>query len=101
MKVKKATVGTKQVTFTWTKAPTAKADWGEKSLSYQIRYRVKGTTKWTKVKVSLSKASYTIKKLKKGKKYQIGIRVKLQVTGGDMGIFYGPWSKTLTSGKVK
>ena len=63
---------------------------------YQIRYRVKGTSKWKSLKTS--KQSVTIKSLKEGKKYQVQIRACAKV-GGKM--YYGKWSKVTTSAKIK
>ena len=63
---------------------------------YQIRYRAKGTSKWKTRKTR--KQTLTIKKLKKGKKYQVGIRACKTV---GKTTYYGAWSKTKTTGKIK
>lgn len=63
---------------------------------YQIQYRVKGSSKW-KTRTT-KKQTLTIKKLKKGKKYQVRIRA-FKKAGGKT--YYGAWSKTSTSRKVR
>ena len=63
---------------------------------YQIKYRIKGTSKW---KTTTTKAkTKTIKKLKKGKQYQIKVRAYKSVSGTK---YYGAWSKVKTTKKVK
>jgi hypothetical protein len=92
--VTKATVGKKLVKATW-----AKADAQQKITGYQIQYRIKGKSKWSKpTSVSAKKLTYTIKKLKKGKAYQIQVRAYKKVSGVS---YSGAWSKTATSKKVK
>lgn len=59
---------------------------------YRIAYRVKGTSKW-KYKTT-EKQSYTIKKLKKGKKYQVKVQAYKSSYCSD-------WSAIKTSKKVK
>ena len=64
---------------------------------YQVRYRVKGTSKWKSVTVKASKSSTTLKKLKSGKKYQVQVRAYKTVSGTK---YYGAWS-TVKTVKVK
>ncbi len=63
-----------------------------KGTTYQIAYRVKGTSKW-KYKTT-KKQSLTIKKLKKGKKYQVKVRAY-------KGTYYSAWSAAKTTAKIK
>ena len=64
--------------------------------TYQIRYRVKGESKWKTLKTK--KQSLTIKKLKKGKRYQVKVRACRSVDGKT---YYGAWSKVQTTKKIK
>ena len=64
--------------------------------TYQINYRLKGVSKWKSV-TTTGKIN-TIKKLKKGKKYQIRVRAYKKVNGTG---YYGAWSKVKTTTKVK
>ena len=64
--------------------------------TYQIKYRVKGTSKWKTV--TAKSKTKTIKNLKKGKRYQIKVRSYKKVKGATC---YGKWSKTKTTKKVK
>ncbi|MBQ0018475.1 MAG: hypothetical protein KBS63_04575 [Clostridiales bacterium] len=59
-------------------------------------YKQKGTSKW-KYKTTTSQ-SKTIKKLKKGKRYYVKVRAYTTV---DMTKYYGAWSKTHLSSKIK
>ncbi len=63
---------------------------------YQIWYKVKGTSKWKKK--TTTRQTLTIRKLKKGKKYQIKIRAYKKI---GKKTYYGAWSKTKTTKKVK
>ena len=63
---------------------------------YEVRYRAKGSSKWKKV--TGSKQTITIRKLKKGKRYQVKIRAFRKV---GKKTYYGAWSKVKTSGKVR
>ena len=63
---------------------------------YQIAYRVNGTSKWKYT--TTTKQSKVIKKLKKGKKYQIKARAYKTVSKVK---YYGAWSKIRTTKKVK
>lgn len=82
-----------------------KATWTRPSVEeqgitkYQVRYRVKGESKWSAVKTyPASASSATIKKLAKGKQYQIQVRSYKTVSGAK---YYSAWSKAKISGKVK
>jgi hypothetical protein len=87
--VKKATAGKKKIKVTWQKAKAA-----QKISKYQVRYRVKGTSKWKTKTVSANAKSLTIKKLKKGKTYQIQIAAyKIINSGASKGTYRGAWSK--------
>ena len=63
---------------------------------YQISYRAKGTKKWKAVDSKKNKK--TIRKLKKGKKYQVRVRGYVKVNGEK---YYGKWSAVKTSKKIK
>ena len=64
--------------------------------TYQIKYRVKGSSSW-KTTTTTAKAK-TIKNLKKGKVYQVKVRAYKKVDGKT---YYGAWSKIKTTKKVK
>lgn len=76
------------------KASTAPSKKG--ATSYQIAYRVKGTSKWKYA--STKYQSTTLKSLKRGKYYQVRIRAKKTVSGK---AYYGAWSTVKTSKKIK
>lgn len=57
-------------------------------VSYQIAYKKSGSDSWKTV--STSKTSYTLKSLKKGKKYAVKVRAYKKVSGKK---YYGAWSK--------
>ena len=89
--VSKATPGKKKVTVKLkTKVSTTGGN------TYQIAYKVKGTSKWKYTTTTAQ--SKTIKKLKKGKKYQIKARAYKTVNKVK---YYGAWSTTITTKKVK
>ena len=69
----------KKATITWTKMTGAS--------QYQLRYKVKGASKWTTKKVASSKAKLVLSKLKKGKTYQVQIRAYNKALKS-----YGTWS---------
>ena len=65
---------------------------------YQVKYRIKGK-KWQTKKVKVSSGSkIVLKKLKKGKKYQVKVRAYVPSKQFDL---YGSFSKTKTSKKIK
>jgi hypothetical protein len=88
--LKGLTAGKNKLTVKW----TAKANVFD---GYEVSYRVKGK-KWSAVKVSgAKKSSKVIKKLKKGKTYQVKVR-GYKMSGNTA--VYGKYSKTKTK-KVK
>lgn len=89
--ISKAAPGKKQVIVTMSTKVSATG-----GTVYQIQYRVKGAAKW-KTTTTKSKTK-TIKKLKKGKRYQIKVRAYKSVGGTK---YYGAWSKVKTTKKIK
>ena len=89
--IKKAKVGKKKVTLRL-KTKVAKTG-GNK---YQIKYRIKGKKKW-KTKTT-KKIKIVLKKLKKGKKYQIKARAFRKVGKKK---YYGKWSKVKVTKKIR
>ncbi len=94
--VKKASVktlksGKKKLTVTMTTKPSAKG-----GTHYQIAYKVKGSKGWSYKKTAAAKA--TVKGLKHNKKYVVKVRAYKNDSGRS---FYGAWSRTRTSGKIK
>jgi alpha-L-fucosidase 2 len=89
----KVTVGKKQIKITWEKALAAQNITG-----WQVRYKVKGTSKWTTKTLTASKISLTVKKLKKGKAYVVQLRSYKTVSKVK---YYSAWSASKTSKKVK
>lgn len=63
---------------------------------YQIAYKKAGASKWKYTSTTSQKT--VIRRLKKGKKYSIKVRAYKTVNGTT---YYGTWSKTRTSRKVK
>jgi fibronectin type 3 domain-containing protein len=63
--------------------------------SYKVQYRIKGTKKWTTKTFKASGTKLVIKKLKKGKKYQVRLRA-VKHSG-----LVSKYSKTKTSKKIK
>jgi hypothetical protein len=91
VKIKKPKTGKKKVTAKWTANKTFDG--------YQVSYKIKGKGKWKKVTAKgASTSKKVIKKLKKGKKYQIKVRGYKTINGAKV---YGKYSKTKTTGKVK
>jgi hypothetical protein len=99
VKVKTLTPGKKRLSVKWAKAaPT------QKLTGYQIQYRVKGKAKWSASKTvkKASSVNYTVKSLKKGKRYEVRVRAYKNIaSGASKGSYYGAWSKVKASGKVK
>lgn len=91
-KVNKLSVGKKKL--------TVKAKNQKKSglTGYQIAYKVKGAKKWKTVKVK--KNTKVLKKLKKGKKYQVKVRGYVYIKSESKN-YFGAWSKVKTSKKIK
>ncbi|MDR0853967.1 MAG: InlB B-repeat-containing protein [Clostridiales Family XIII bacterium] len=88
--ISKVTPAKKQLKITWGKVSG--------TTKYEVRYRVKGTSKWTTKTVAGTSKAYKAKILKKGKTYQVQVRSYKTVSGVK---YYSAWSKTKTSGKVK
>jgi hypothetical protein len=91
--ISKVTAGVKNFKVTWKAVPAA-----QKITKYQIRYKAKGAKKWATKDVSAKNTNLTVKKLEKGKTYQIQVRSYKTVKGVK---YYSDWSKAKTSGKVK
>jgi hypothetical protein len=97
MSVAKVVAGKKQITVTWKKTTAA-----QKITKYQVRYRAKGTSKWTTKTLAAKTTSLTVKKLKKGKTYEVQVSAYKKIaSGASKGTYYGDWSKTKASKKVK
>ena len=91
--VSKATAGKKQMNVSWKKVSST-----QKVTKYQIRYRVKGTSAWVTKTYAASKSSATIKKLTKGKQYEVQVRSYKKVSGAN---YYSPWSASKTTARIK
>jgi hypothetical protein len=91
--VSKVTVGKNQLKVTWKKVSAA-----QKITKYEVRYKIKGAKKWQTKTASAKSANLTIKKLQKGKTYQIQIRSYKTVSKVK---YYSAWSAVKTSAKVK
>jgi hypothetical protein len=91
--VSKTTVGKRQMKVAWRKVSSA-----QKVTRYQVRYRVRGTAKWTTKSYASSLSSATIKKLRKGKAYDVQVRSYKTVSGVN---YCSVWSATRISGKIK
>jgi beta-glucosidase len=91
--VSKAKAGKKSVAVSYKKVSSS-----QKVSKYQVRYRVKGTSSWKTTTISASKSSVTLKKLKKGKVYQVEVRSYKTVAGIN---YYSAWSASKYSAKVK
>jgi len=100
--VTKIKAGKKQIKVTWKKLSAA-----QQVTKYQVQYRAKGTAKWKTKTVLAKSSSLTIKKLKKGKTYQVRVRAYKTVEQIDANMqivntnYYGAWSKAKISKKVK
>jgi hypothetical protein len=96
-KITKLTPGKRKLTVKFTKPAAA-----QKATKIQLRYRQKGAKKWKTVNVSVKKTSYVIKTLKKGKRYQIQMRIVRTIkTGNAKGGYNGAWSAVKTSKAIK
>lgn len=89
--VKAMTAGTRSLKVTMTTKPVAKG-----ASTYQIAYRVKGTSSW-KYTTTTSGAK-TIKSLKKGKVYQVKVRAYKTVNNVK---YYSDWTAIKTSKGIK
>jgi hypothetical protein len=92
-KVSKATSGKKQVSVSWSKVSKA-----QKVTKYQLRYSVKGSSKWVTKSYSAKTVKATVKKLAKGKVYQFQVRSYKTVSKVK---YYSSWSALKSSKKVK
>jgi hypothetical protein len=94
---KKLVTGKRLINATWNKVASA-----QKITGYKLQYRAKGTSKWSSAKsINAKNAKYTIKKLKKGKKYEVRLCAYKKITSGaSKGTYYGEWT-VKSSGKVK
>jgi hypothetical protein len=89
-----AKAGKNSMSIKWAKAPSA-----EKITRYEVRWKAKGAKNWSSPKpVSAAKATYTAKKLAKGKKYDVQARAYKTVKGAK---YYSAWSAAKPSAKVK
>jgi uncharacterized repeat protein (TIGR02543 family) len=90
--ISKVTVGAKKFKVTWKAVPAA-----QKITKYQVRYQVKGAKKWVTKTVSAKKTNLTVRKLVKGKTYQLQVRSYKTVKGAK---YHSAWSKAKTSSKI-
>ncbi len=91
--ISKIASGKKQMKVNWKKMSAA-----QKVTKYQVRYRIKGTSKWKTKTYGASKSSATIKKLKKGKRYEVQVRSYKTVSKVK---YYSAWSVKKNSKKIK
>ena len=91
--ISKITVAKKQMKVTWKQVSAT-----QKITKYEVRYRVKGTSKWKTKSFAASASSAIIKSLTKGKKYEVQVRSCKKVSGAR---YYSIWSATKTSRKIK
>ena len=90
-KIKSVKRGKRRITVKMKKKPSKKS-----GIKYQIAYCPEGSSDW-RYKVTFGK-SLTIKKLKKGVRYQVKARAYKR-SGND--VYFGAWSDVKLSGKVK
>jgi uncharacterized repeat protein (TIGR02543 family) len=83
--VKSLKAGKQKFTLAWKKATDV--------TKYQVRYKLASAKKWNTANVAAKATSKAVKKLKKGKKYQVQIRAYKTVSGTN---YYSAWSKTKT-----
>lgn len=91
--VSKVKAGKRSVAVSYKRVSSAQA-----VSRYQVSYRVKGTSTWSITTVSAAKSAVTIKRLKKGKVYEVRVRSFKTVSGAN---YYSAWSASKYSGKVK
>lgn len=89
--INKLKSGRRKLTVTMGGTPSSKG-----ATAYQIAYRYSKTAKWKYTTTKTS--SKVIKKLKKRKKYYVMVRAYKNVGGT---CYYGAWSKTALSKKIK
>ena len=85
--VKAGKKGSKKLTVKWTTTAAGK----KSGVKYQVAYKKKGAKGWSYKTVSAKTYSKVLKKLKKGKKYQVKVRAYKKVSGVT---YYSAWSKT-------
>jgi hypothetical protein len=102
-KAVKISVGKRSMKVRFKKAPAS-----HKVTAYQVRYRVKGATKWRVRSYPASKSSVTVKGLKKGKRYEVQVRSvkKVKIKTGKSRkaktkAYYGAWSAIKISKKIR
>jgi hypothetical protein len=96
-KISKLTSGRRSLTVKFRKPAAA-----QKATALQLRYRIKGASKWKTVNVSAKKSGFVIKHLKKGGRYQVQLRIVRAVkSGGAKGTYRGAWSAVKTSKAVR
>ena len=83
-------VSKRRVTFKWKKVTGA--------TQYQIKYREKGKKKWKNKTVKSKVRSFTVKKVKRGKKYQFKVRAIKKIGKTK---YYSKFSKIKTTKKIK
>lgn len=89
-----SSAGSAQMKVKWKTASSA-----QKVTKYQVRYRIKGSSKWKTTNFAASKSSGTIKKLTKGKAYEVQVRSLKKVKKAT---YYGAWSASkFKNGYVK
>lgn len=88
--ISKTTPSKKKLKVTWKKVAGV--------TKYEIQYRVKGTKKWSVATASAKAKSVTLKRLKKGKAYQVQVRSYKTVSKVK---YTSAWSKAKISKKIK
>ena len=91
--ISKITAGSKQMKVSWKKVSAA-----QKISKYEVRYKVKGTSKWKTKSYIPGVSTAMITKLKKGKIYQVQVRSYKTVSKVK---YYSSWSVIKTSAKIK
>lgn len=90
--IKSLKAGKKKLTVKW-RIPDEDVSDG-----FEIQYRIKGKSAWKTKSISALKTKIVLKKLKKGKRYQVRMRSCLSAEGQK---FWGEWSAVKTSKKIK
>jgi hypothetical protein len=71
---------------------------GQNVSSYQVRYRRRGTSRWTTRTYTVSRLKATLNGTKTNRLYQLQTRTVATITaGGKRTRYYSPWSSTLTT----
>jgi hypothetical protein len=90
--VSKVAVGKRLAKVSWKEISRA-----QKATKYQVRYRVKGSSKWLVKSLPGSWSKALVRNLKSGKAYQFQVRSYKTVAKAK---YYSPWSAARTSGRV-